>query len=528
LDTRPTLGPTLKAAQKLLDAHRAATSGGVEVLWQHLTEQDDDFELRVDSARRSLPHTRLLVVVCRPNAMESGAGIVAVPIPDKCFSVLHPARRARFKVLKGGRGSAKSWSIARALLVAALERPLSVLCCREIQSSIRASVHKVLRRQIEILGLSRFFHVDVRAITAYNGSTFDFEGLFANQDRIKSFEGVNVCWVEEAESISADSWEILEPTLREPGSFFCVNYNPDNADAPTHKMFAVAPRPDAAVDHVTFLDNPYATEPLRAAAEYMRSVDEDAYRHVWLGETRSHTDAQILRGKVVVEEFEPQAHFDGPYFGLDFGFSQDPTAGVRCYVADRVLYIEREAWGLRVDLDETPRLLDELGPEARTHIMRCDCARPESISHLTHHGYPNAVAAPKWQGSVEDGVAHLRQYEKIVIHPRCEHTLEESRLYSFKTDRLTGDVLPDILDKHNHCWDAVRYGLSPLIQARGPAALMAFYTTDVAKREAAQAAAAAGDAHHHVERTFLGLPAPSPPLLPFQRAKAEGGTVGDL
>lgn len=217
---------------------------------------------------------------------------------------------------------------------------------------------------------------------------------------------------------------------------------------------------------------------------------------------------QILRGKYVVEEFEPQKHWDGPYLGLDFGFSQDPTAAVKCYMADNTLYISHEAWAIGCDIDATPRLLDTI-PEARTHVMRADCARPETISYLQSHGYGSVIGVEKWKGSVEDGVAHLRSYERIVIHPRCEHAIEEARLYSFKIDRLTRDVLPDIVDRHNHIWDATRYALAPIIQRRG--GLLDYYAQELAKDAAA--------------------PSPNPWLIPnpsmAERVKREGAIAVD-
>lgn len=511
----------LAEADRTLAAARAAQSAPA-VVWAALGEESPAaFAQRCQQARECSPVV-LAVIPCGHPCPE---GARAVELPAKHFRVLHPARRARFRVLKGGRGAAKSWSIARVLVVEALRLPLSVLCCREVQNSIRASVHRLLANQIRSLGLQQWYDIDVRQIRAFNGSTFDFEGLFQNVDKIKSFEGADACWIEEAESISANSWEILEPTLRRPGSQFLVNYNPDSASAPTHEMFAVRPRPDALVEHVDYRDNPWLTDPLRRSMEYMRGVDFDAYRHVWEGETRAFSDAQILKGKFVVEEFDPCDDWSGPHFGLDFGFSQDPTAGVRCYVAERerTLYISHEAWGLRTDIDATPGLLDALGEDARRHTIRADGSRPESISYLQRHGYPAVTAAPKWSGSVEDGVAHLRSYEKIIIHPRCEHVLEEARLYSFKVDRLTGAVLPDIVDKFNHCMDALRYALSPLIKSGGADALISFYRDELARM--ATPAAATGeqppasrqpereyprvivdnsDPHHVVERVYLG------------------------
>jgi phage terminase large subunit len=504
-------------------AHEMAQASPVAVHWQRIVETAEEFTRREEEIREGLAETQLLIAVCRPGALPAMPGVCIIEIPEKCFAILHPLRLARFKVLRGGRGAAKTTSIAGALIAMALEGPpISVLCCREIQHSIRSSVHKVLRRRIDQTGLARFFHVDIRAIRAYNGSTFDFEGLYSNVDRIKSFEGLNVCWVEEAASISAESWEILEPTLREPGSFFVVNYNPDAADAPTHQMFAVAPRPDAIVERVTYLDNPFLTAPLREAMEYMRATDFDAFQHVWMGEPRSHSDAQVFRGKFVVEEFEPAADWAGPYLGADFGFSLDPSAGIRAYVHGPVLYIAREVWGLRVDIDKTPELLDNLGSDARKLTLRCDCARPESISFLQRHNYPHAVAAPKWQNSVTDGIAFLRSFERIVVHPRCERTIEEFRLYSYKVDKLTGAVLTDLKPGNDHLIDSLRYAMADLIKHRG--GLLDFYALEIKKDKEAQANAQT-DPHHVVQK--IDLTGGKRPLL-LERARFGGGRVTDL
>lgn len=235
--------------------------------------------------------------------------------------------------------------------------------------------------------------------------------------------------------------------------------------------------------HSTYLENPWLSDELLAEAEYMRGVDDDAYRHIWLGECRTHTDAQVLRGKVVCEEFVGGGmDWQGPYFGLDFGFSQDPTAGVKCWVQGRDLYIEHEVHAIGCDVDRTPALLDSL-PGARDHTVRADCARPETISYLQRHGYARMLPVDKWKGSVEDGIAHLRSYERIVVHPRCRHFMEEARLYSFKIDRLSGDVLPDVVDAHNHLIDATRYALAPLIR-NNKTGLLEFYKLEVERLKA--------------------------------------------
>jgi phage terminase large subunit len=230
-------------------------------------------------------------------------------------------------------------------------------------------------------------------------------------------------------------------------------------------QFCDGSRPDCRHTHAKFADNPWFPGELDGERTYLQSVDPDAYSWVWLGMCRSASDAQVFKGKCEIAEFTPGPHWNGPYFGADWGFSQDPSTLVKCWISERKLYVEYEAYGVGIDIDQTPRLFDTV-PGSHGYTIRADCARPETISYMRGHDYPNVIACDKWTGCAEDGVAHLRSYEKIVVHPRCTHTAEEMRLYSFKVDRLTGDVLPDLVGKHDHVIDALRYALEPLIKRR--------------------------------------------------------------
>lgn len=370
---------------------------------------------------------------------------------------------ARYKVLYGGRGGGKSWAIARALLILAHQRPLRVLCTREHQVSIRDSVHRLLTDQIHAMGMHGAYQVTRGEIrNRVQGSVFLFEGLRHNIANIKSMEGVDIAWVEEAERISEASWKILIPTIRKEGSEIWVSFNPDQDDDPTYKRFIASPPDSAVVRKVGWRDNPWFPAELRAEMEHDFRVDPDAAAHVWGGECRKETDAQVLKGKWQVEEFEPEDSWDGPYHGADWGFANDPTVLVRCWIGNRTLYVEREAHKVGLELDDTAGYFQQHVPGCENYTIRSDSARPETISYLRRHGLPLVEAAPKWHGSVEDGVAHLRSYDRIVIHPRCIHTIKEARFYSYKVDRRTGDVLPEIADAWNHCIDAIRYALTPL------------------------------------------------------------------
>jgi phage terminase large subunit len=196
-------------------------------------------------------------------------------------------------------------------------------------------------------------------------------------------------------------------------------------------------------------------------------MSDGMYRHVWLGEYLKNSDAQIFNGKWRIAEFEPKPFWDGPYLGLDFGFSQDPTAAVECYVFDECLHIYAEAGGVGIELDDTAKEITSKIPLAATNAVRADSARPESISYLKKHGLNRIESVHKWSGSVEDGIEFIRSFREIVIHPKCKNMIDEARMYSYKVDRLSGDVTTKIEDKHNHYWDAVRYALAPLIKRRG-------------------------------------------------------------
>jgi phage terminase large subunit len=450
----------VRQAQELIQRKRSETTAPV-VLWAGLDETPKVFAKRV----AKVPANGALVLAVVPHGYTVPARAKAVELPIKCFRVLHPTRKARNRALSGGRGSAKSWSIARVLIVTAIARCVRVLCCREFQKSIDASSHRLLQDQIDLLGLAPWFDVKNTSITSSNGSEFLFEGLHANVSKVKSLEGIDICWVEEAAKVTQNSWDVLIPTIRKAGSEIIANFNPEDEDDPTYKRYSVSPPPDSIVDHVTWIDNPWFPPELEAERLYLLSVDPDAHEHIWGGGCKKQSDAMIFKGKYVVEEFEPQPHWDGPYYGSDFGFSSDPTTLVMCYVADRRLYIYKEAYKVGCDIDRTPELYDEVCGDNRNAVIRADSARPETISYLQRHGYCEVRGVDKWPNSVEEGVRLLRQFEKIVIHSTCKHTQDEARLYSFKVDKLTGDVLTDIVDKHNHIWDAVRYALAPMIKS---------------------------------------------------------------
>jgi phage terminase large subunit len=379
----------------------------------------------------------------------------------------HLWQKPRYHVLYGGRGAAKSWSIARVLLMLAAEQKLRILCCREIQSSIKESAYRLLLDQVQLLELDDQYDIGADSITGRNGSRFFFEGLKFNQNKIRSYEGINIVWVEEAQTVSEYSWLELIPTIRAPGgSRFYISFNPLTREDPVSKLFVESGRPDAIVRKVSWRDNPHLSIEAQTERAWLEKTDADSYQHVWEGFPRTISDALIFKGKYSVEEFQVSPNWSGPHHGMDFGFASDPSAAIRCYIDDetRTLYCDAEYWALHADLEAMPGALEFAIPGISHHTIFADCARPETISFLRRNGVPGIVAAEKWPNSIDDGVVFLRTFSKIVIAPQCKHLIDEAANYCFKTDRLTGAVLPQVLDRHNHLFDSLRYSLSPLIR----------------------------------------------------------------
>ena len=272
---------------------------------------------------------------------------------------------------------------------------------------------------------------------------------------------------EEAQTISETSWQTLIPTIRKEGSEIWVSFNPLQTDDPTTKRFIESPPPGAYVRKVNYDENPYFTEEMRAEMEYDKRTDYEKYLHIWEGYPRTFSDAQIFKGKFVVESFPDDLwqSADRLFFGADFGFARDPSTLIRCFMIDNRLYIDYEAYGIGVEINELEKFYSVV-PGYDQWPIYCDCARPETISYLANHDFLNAKPAEKWPGSVEDGIAYIKSFDQVVIHPRCKHTADEFRLYSYKTDRLTNEVLPVPLDKNNHLCDSIRYALFEYIKAK--------------------------------------------------------------
>lgn len=393
-----------------------------------------------------------------------------IEIPPKLVRVFAPPRGSlRYRGAYGGRGSGKSFTFAKMAAIWGAVEPLRILCTRELQASIKDSFHAELKNAIASDSwLASCYDVGVDYLRGYNGTEFMFAGLRHNIGAIKSKAQIDLCIVEEAEDVPERSWVDLLPTIRAPKSEVWVVWNPRLRGSPVDHRFRETEQPRSAIVQMNYGDNPWFPAVLDEQRKSDRNnMDPALYAHVWDGEYYEQSDAQVFNGKYRVAEFEPQQHWDGPYYGLDFGFANDPTAGIKCWVGDGNLYIEYEAGRVGLELDDTAAYMAKRIPGIEEHTVRADCARPESISHLKRHGLPRIEGVSKGKGSVEDGIAHMRSYGEIIIHPRCEEVISEFRLYSYKIDRLTGDILTTIVDANNHYIDAIRYALEPIIKQHG-------------------------------------------------------------
>ncbi|MEX9845541.1 PBSX family phage terminase large subunit [Providencia rettgeri] len=395
--------------------------------------------------------------------------VARIEIPPKLIPAFEG--NYRYRCSHGGRGSAKTRTFAlmtaiRGYMAAMNGQSGVILCAREYMNSLEESSMEEVKQAIRsVPWLNDFYELGEKYIrTKCRSVSYVFAGLRHNLDSIKSKARILIAWVDEAESVSEIAWTKLAPTVREAGSEIWVTWNPERDGSATDKRFRKNPPDNAVVVEMNYDDNPWFPSVLEdERLNDQARLDTATYAWIWEGAYLENSDKQVLANKYVVQSFPDDLwqQADRLLFGADFGFAKDPNTLLRQFILNDCLYIEYEAYGVGVELDHMPEFYDKI-PESRKWSIKADSARPETISYLKRQGF-NISAAKKWQGSVEDGITHLRGFKQIIIHPRCKETAKEARLYSYKTDRITGEVLPVILDANNHCWDAVRYGLDGYI-----------------------------------------------------------------
>ena len=388
----------------------------------------------------------------------------------------------RRNYIYGGRGSGKSHDVAEYCLFRAYQSKIKVLCTRELQNSIADSVYSLLKNKITDMKLDFFFTVYKDRIVGNNGSEFIFKGIHNNVSEIKSMENISIAWLEESQSLSRESIDVIVPTIRAPGSILIFTFNPYKDNDPIYMEMKNATEDDLVIK-ANYSDNPWFPEELRMEMERDKKNDYQKYLWVWEGECLGLSDAQIFRGKYVVENFETPKNADF-HFGADWGFANDPTTLVRSFIVGNDLYIDMCAGKVGCDLEDTPSLFNEVQGSS-IYPIYADSARPETISFMRSKHY-NVIAAEKWNGSVEDGIQYLRSFSCIHIHERCKAVAEEFDLYQYKVDRQTGEVLRVPVDKFNHYIDAIRYSLTvPMRSANNGKVYDNFRVENICKDERA-------------------------------------------
>ena len=379
--------------------------------------------------------------------------------PRWAIPLLEPRR---YKGAKGGRGSGKSHFFAElAVETMVYDRDAQFVCIREIQKSLKFSAKKLVLSKIRKMNVSHLFDITETEIRRKDGEgIMIFQGMQDHTaDSIKSLEGFGFAWVEEAQSISAHSMELLLPTIRAENSEIWFSWNPKLETDPVEQIFKEEHK-NSICAFVNYKQNPFITQTTLDEAERHLRTNPDTFNNVWLGEYQKRSEALVFKDRYRIAELDTLG-WQNSYLGMDFGFSQDPNSVIKVWVHETILYIENEAYGIETEINDLHYLLDKADIEARRKVIRCDSARPETISYLKNNGYPFCEGVHKGKGSVEDGIQFMRSFD-IVINPKCTNLIKEFGSYSYKIDKLSGDITPILIDANNHGIDAIRYALEPL------------------------------------------------------------------
>ena len=324
--------------------------------------------------------------------------ILEIQTPRVFAPLLQPAR---YKGAWGGRASGKSHFFAEMMVERALMEPgFRGAAIREIQKSTKLSVKQLIEDKIRKLGVSSRFEIRETEIRTPGDGLIIFQGMQDHTaDSIKSLEGFDVAWCEEAQSLSDRSVKILRPTFRKPGSELWFSWNPENPEAPVDKLLRGEEHDDGwqVVVEANWRDNPWFGEEMEKERQRDLARDPDTYGWIWEGEYLVISDAQIFRNRVSVEPFETPVEVDRFFFGADWGFAMDPTALIRCFIRDECLYIDHEAGQASVEIDEIGAKVFDKVPGSRDWPIKADSARPETISYMRRQGYA-IDAAEKWPG----------------------------------------------------------------------------------------------------------------------------------
>lgn len=402
--------------------------------------------------------------------------MATIDIPVKLLPII--TEKHRYKVLFGGRGGAKSWGVARALLVLGAQAPIRVLCAREVQRTIRDSVHRLLSDQIGDLGLAEFYDIGQAEIRGGNGTLFLFSGL-QSVDNLKSYEGVTHCWVEEAQNVTKASWEKLIPTIRVPGSEIWLTFNPLLETDETYQRFIVNTPPGSLVIKVDWRDNPWFPDVLQREMEHLKKTDHDAWLNVWEGHCRQTLDGAIYaqeirvateQGRITavpVDARKPvqtfwdlgRADMTSIWFAQQVGFEyrmvdfhQDSGKSLSHYlkILQNKGYLYGEAF---------------LPHDAKAKLLASDKTIERQVQDA---GFRVRVLPAT---SIHQGINSARElFPRIWFdQARCSDGLQALRHYRYDVDERTGQQADRPLhDVHSHAADAFRYFAVAMREPRKP------------------------------------------------------------
>lgn len=420
------------------------------------------------------------------------AAALAMPNPFEVLDPKGPAMRDhRIITLYGGRGSGKTFATAMDVPYIMGMTKINVLAAREYQNSISDSSKKEIETAIESLGQEDKFRITDREINHHlTGSSCIFRGLWNNVRSLKSISDIGLVWIEEGQTSTKETLEILLPSIRRPGNRIIVTMNPEQEfDFVFQEFIAKCGLPgykDRLAVQVNYNSNPYFTESLEsdrqtALQRILTAPNEDArlqaiadYCWIWLGHTKRIAGAAVLK-RWEIRDFEAPEGVEF-FHGADWSNGgQDPTAGVRCFEAIdesgmMSLWVDYEVHANNASLDDLPELFDSIPTLNRGRrsssippwLIRADSSLPLAINKLNESGF-NCEAAVKAPQSVEDGIAHLNNYNRLYIHPRCKAAAMECSGYKWKVDRMSGAIQPVLAKGNDHIPDAIRYAVEHLV-----------------------------------------------------------------
>lgn len=355
----------------------------------------------------------------------------------------------------GGRFSLKSHTVARLLLIRARLEKTRIACFREFQNSIADSSLQLLADLIKQYELSDFVVTDNAIINKVTRSDFIFKGLHRNEQSIKSIEGVDLAWCEESQTLSQNSLEILTPTIRKPGSQIIYTYNRLFEDDPVHVRLVVEGRPNTLlinVNYDTALKYNFMPESVRLEMEDDKAKRPQLYKHKWLGEPNT-LEARIFKDWAIVDSVPHEARLER--YGLDFGYSNDPTASDGIYKYNGGIIIDEVIHQKGLLNSEIANIYKNI-PNA---LIIADAAEPKSIDEIKAFGL-SILPSTKGQGSILQGIQAV-QNQKISITKRSVNTIKEYRNYLWETDK-DGKIINEPVDFMNHHMDAIRYAIASM------------------------------------------------------------------